>query len=91
MSVCDGCGLDMSDKVGCTCDKVLFPDDIQLPAIVNNKEDICHNCYAPRGRYHHFGCDMEECPRCGGQLICCGCQSGLGNLPLVQPFSERVT
>ena len=22
-----------------------------------------------RGEYHHYGCDMERCPKCGSQLI----------------------
>lgn len=33
----------------------------------------CHDCGADEGGYHHPGCDMEKCPRCGGQLTGCGC------------------
>jgi len=33
----------------------------------------CHDCAAKYGQYHHYGCDMERCPKCGGQLISCGC------------------
>lgn len=33
----------------------------------------CHDCGIERGGVHHPGCDMERCPRCGGQLIGCGC------------------
>jgi hypothetical protein len=25
------------------------------------------------GGFHHPGCDTEECPKCHGQLISCGC------------------
>jgi hypothetical protein len=25
------------------------------------------------GSLHHLGCDWEECPRCAGQLLSCGC------------------
>ena len=35
--------------------------------------DRCHDCNAALGRLHHYGCDMEECPLCGLQLISCGC------------------
>jgi len=31
----------------------------------------CHDCGAPEGYLHLPGCDMEECPICGGQLITC--------------------
>ncbi len=33
----------------------------------------CHDCGAKEGELHDFGCDMERCPFCGGQLITCGC------------------
>lgn len=31
--------------------------------------EVCHDCNARRGEYHHPGCDMERCPKCGLQLI----------------------
>jgi hypothetical protein len=33
----------------------------------------CHDCGVLPGGYHHFGCDVEECPKCNGQLIGCNC------------------
>ena len=40
---------------------------------------LCHDCVAREGELHVFGCDMERCPFCGGQLIGCGCFSELVN------------
>ena len=33
----------------------------------------CHTCYVITNQRHVLGCDMEQCPRCGGQLVTCGC------------------
>jgi len=33
----------------------------------------CHDCAAVKGQYHCFGCDVEQCPRCKGQLLSCDC------------------
>jgi hypothetical protein len=34
----------------------------------------CHDCGVRRGELHLEGCDMEVCPRCGFQYLCCECQ-----------------
>lgn len=33
----------------------------------------CGDCATAVGSYHHVGCDLEDCPRCGQQFIGCGC------------------
>ena len=81
MAKCDWCLKDMKNKkvVTCTGNKFVdFPDGTRLksvPYYIDGVSDDhrCHDCNIGLGGYHHPGCDMEECPKCGGQLISCGC------------------
>ena len=85
MAVCDNCDKEMKTADGCIEDDICFPADGDfLPQIPYTEEDRfhfgdsipaerCHDCNCKQGEFHHPGCDMEECPRCNGQLISCGC------------------
>jgi hypothetical protein len=70
--ICEYCNKDMLLVDTCTATEVEFPSGEILASIPNQKEDVCHDCCATRGKFHHPGCDMEQCPKCQGQIISCG-------------------
>lgn len=37
------------------------------------KSSKCSDCGCKLNSLHHLGCDIERCPRCGGQLMTCNC------------------
>jgi hypothetical protein len=46
--------------------------------------EICHDCGVKEGQIHKRGCDMERCPKCGGQRIICNCNArGLKPIPYI--------
>jgi hypothetical protein len=55
------------DDKGTIFQRVRFDEARELP------RGPCHDCNCKKGAFHHHGCDMEECPKCGGQLISCDC------------------
>jgi hypothetical protein len=37
--------------------------------------EVCSDCAAAKSQFHCIGCDVERCPKCGGQAIYCDCLS----------------
>lgn len=81
MSICNWCKKEMSSHEVDTCNAmVYFPDGVTMAPVPYNSDygdenHRCHDCNIKKGGVHHPGCDMEKCPRCGGQLISCDCQA----------------
>jgi hypothetical protein len=77
MALCDWCEHEMTADTVKTCtgnETVYFSGSESLPSLpYTGPGKRCHDCNVARGGKHHPGCDMERCPKCGGQLISCGC------------------
>ncbi|HUV70624.1 MAG TPA: hypothetical protein VMW15_13230 [Terracidiphilus sp.] len=49
------------------------PDDFKA-VCAELRTRPCHDCGVVQGELHLDGCDVECCPRCGGQYMCCHCR-----------------
>lgn len=79
------CPKNWTELGGCEWNThVTFLDGTKLPSIPWLDEndyhspewqefEICAQCLAGKGKFHHPGCDMEVCPRCKRQAISCWC------------------
>jgi uncharacterized protein with PIN domain len=74
----------MSDFAMCECGVKMIPNNFGCKykyviirglyyKRVLNDEAACGDCNVRLGATHHLNCDMERCPKCGGQLISCDC------------------
>lgn len=76
--LCRHCGKNVLDPRTTTCaggyidyedgesfHRVPYPD---------NEKGRCPKCFVSPGGFHHDGCYMERCPRCGERLVSCACR-----------------
>jgi len=50
------------------------PENFPAYQPLQGDENVCPACHAATGEVHEFGCPVEICPWCGGQLIHCNCR-----------------
>ena len=89
MVKCTDCKKEMQKATTCDKNAIVVNGEVYL----RNTEwfgsgNRCHDCgiVNKKGNIHHFGCDMERCPRCGRQLISCNCNKG--RRLVVKPFKR---
>lgn len=67
-----GCSIDIIFCNGRSFDRIKVGDELDFNPDMDDR-DVCHDCNAGLGQYHHWNCDAERCPFCHGQLIGCDC------------------
>lgn len=79
MAICDWCEHEMTMAESCNV-KALHRNGVPTAMIRWGRERgwkasaRCGDCGVLPGRYHHPGCDVQQCPVCRGQMIGCGCR-----------------
>ncbi len=73
MAKCDGCGKEMVKKLSCNMTHLELDNGTIIPRLRHDGDGHCPDCFAPKGGFHHMGCDIAVCPICGGQESFCSC------------------
>jgi len=81
--ICPFCKGDITKVIGCTLSVFIHEgkeyERFKVGGVGDfyegiDTDGVCDDCGSLYGYYHHYGCDCEHCPICGGQMITCGCE-----------------
>lgn len=77
-AICGTCKQDMLNSDGCKVGYIRYKNDeekyLNIRYQFDGGDSRCHDCNTKEGYAHHENCDMEICPKCGGQFISCNCE-----------------
>jgi len=103
MAICKDCKADTFDVETCDVPYILIGEHVyqrdrshyeheKCEAAFSTHASRCRDCNIVNGHghIHHFGCEIERCPKCGGQLISCGCAGEEGPMPMAMDAREFV-
>jgi len=73
MATCPDCHREMRLAPSCVASFAVRVGDKTFDRVRHSADALerCEDCGVKPGGVHHFGCDTEPCPSCGGQLITC--------------------
>ena len=96
MAICKDCKEEMLEVETCDVPYILIGDHVysrdrshydheKCEAAFYTRGSRCRDCNIVNGHehIHHFGCQIERCPKCGGRLMTCGCGGQEGPMPMV--------
>jgi len=86
MGKCSHCKNEMQKAKTCTFshiiddkkksyERIVYGQGQEIDYIEEINENCrCGDCGIRINGYHHYGCDMETCPKCANQLLSCDCK-----------------
>ena len=92
MVKCSYCKLEMKEADSCTLPFLVDFKQVHYKrskAHFKEPSGRCGDCSIKHGGIHHFGCDVERCPKCGYQLITCSCWEKKLYLTNVVPKGQK--